>query len=163
MKMPARKLDERRRHGDLVATYGKGRHAGALATAVWLSARGLLVPPRTEWELSIALDVLDEQAPARFAEATDTRFHISISSIEWGFFFCHGSRASWIRVTEVPFVHERDDFSLMARTPPLRDLGSLVRSLEETHRIRFRRDRAAIRSSLPSSEPAIREWVVAAL
>jgi hypothetical protein len=154
MKPSLRTLDERWKRRDVVATYGKGRHAGALATAVWLSARGLLVPPRTEWELSISLDVIDEQAPVKFVDATDTRFHIAISSIEWGFFFCHHSRASWIRVTDVPFVHERDDFSLLIRTPPLRELGSLVRALEEKHRICFRREHA---------EPAIREWVVTAL
>src|SRR3954463_13483249 len=103
MKTSLRSLDERWKHRDVVATYGKGRHAGALATAVWLSARGLLVPPRTEWELSISLGVIDEQAPARFADTMDTRFHIAIASIEWGFFFCHHSRSSWIRVTDVPF------------------------------------------------------------
>jgi hypothetical protein len=163
MKSMLRALDERWKHRDGVATYGMGRHAGALATAVWASARGLLVPPRTEWELSIALDVVDAHVSPWFAETTDTRFHIAIASIEWGFYFCHHSRVSWIRVTDVPFVHERDDFSLLPRTPPLRELGTLVRALEERHRIRFRREHAAIRASLPNAEHAVREWVVGAL
>jgi hypothetical protein len=139
------------------------RHAGALATASWLSARGLLVPPRTPWEVSIALDVVDERAPATFEDTTDTRFHIAIASTEWGFYFCHHSQASWIRVTELPFAHHRDDHGLLAKVPPLRDLGVLVRSLEETYRIRFRRGYAAIRSTIEGSEPAIRAWVVDAL
>jgi hypothetical protein len=153
-------VEERWKHGDVVATYGKGRHAGALATASWLSARGLLMPPRIPWEVSIALDIVDESAPSRFVDATDTRFHVAIASTEWGFFFCHHSRASWIRVTDVPFAHERDDYMLLLQVPPLRELGRLVRSLEETYRIRFRRGYAAIRSSIPGSEAAIRAWVV---
>jgi hypothetical protein len=156
-------VEERWKRGDVVVTYGKGRHAGALATASWLSARGLLVPPRTPWEVSIALDVVDERAPAMFVDTTDTRFHIAIASTEWGFYFCHHSRASWIRVTDLPYVHHRDDHALLAKVPPLRELGVLVRSLEETYRIRFRRGCAGIRSTIEGSEPAIRAWVVDAL
>jgi hypothetical protein len=153
MKSSLRTLDERWKHPGIVATYGKGRHAGALATAVWLSARGLLVPPRAEWELSIALDV----------DAMDTRFHIAITSIEWGFYFCHHGCASWIRITDVPVVQERDDFALLSKVPPLRELGRMVRSLEETYRIHFRRQHAGIRSTIGDSEPAIREWVLTAI
>jgi hypothetical protein len=163
MKSSLRTLDERWKHPNIVATYGKGRHAGALATAVWLSARGLLVPPRTEWELSIVLDVADEHAPPGFADAMDTRLHVAIASTEWGFYFCHRGRASWIRITDVPCVQERDDFALLSSVPPLRELGRLVRSLEEKYRIHFRRTRAGIHSTLGGSEPAIREWVLTAL
>jgi len=160
MKASLRRVDERWKHPNIIESYGKGRHAGALATAVWLSARGLLVPPRAEWELSIVLDVADERTRPRFAAAMDTRFHIAIASIEWGFFFCHHSRASWIRVNDVPFVQECDDFALLSRVPPLRQLGRLVRSLEERYRINFRREHAEIYSSIGGSEPAIREWLL---
>lgn len=156
-------VDERWKHRDVVATYGKGHHAGALATASWLSARGLLVPPRAPWEVSIALDIVDERAPEEFEDTADTRFHIAIASTEWGFFFCHHSRASWIRVTELPFVHQRDDFVLIGQVPPLRELGKLVRSLEETYHLRFRRGYAAIRSTIEDAEPAVRAWVIDAL
>jgi len=159
MKTSLRVVDERWRHRDVVATYAKGRHAGALGTAAWLSGRGLLVPPRTEWEVSIELDAIDGEAPA----AADTRFHIALSSREWGFYFCHQNRASWIRVTDVPFVQERDDFMLLVKVPPLRDLGSLLRSLERTYCVRFPREHAAIRTTIPGSEPVIREWLVTAL
>ncbi len=155
--------DERWRHRDALATYGKGQHAGALATGSWLSARGLLVPPRTPWAVSIALDVINWPAPTSFTEATDTRFHVAISSTEWGFYFCHGGRASWIRITDVPFVHERDDHALLLRVPPLRALGRLVRALEATYYVRFRREHAAIRSTIAGTEAAIWEWVLADL
>ena len=158
--MPALTVDERWRHRDVVATYGKGPSAGALATATWLSERGLLVEPRTSWSVSISLDVVDSRAPAAFADAIDTRLHIAIASTEWGFFFCHHSRASWIRVLDVPFVHERDDFGLRGRVPPLRDLGVLLRALEGPHRIRFRREHASIRSTIQDAEPAVREWLL---
>jgi hypothetical protein len=154
---------ERWRQQDVAAVYSKGRYAGALATASWLSSRGLLVPPRKPWEVSIAIDVVDERAPSVFSEDKDTRFHIAIGSGEWGFFFCHYGLASWIRVIDVPFVHERDEFNLLARVPPLRGLGSLMRTLEEKYRFRFRREHAAIRSTISSSEPAIWEWVLADL
>ena len=156
-------FDERRKHGDIAATYGKGRHAGALAASSWLSGRALGVAPYARWEVSIALDVIDEKASARFQDTSDTRFHIAISSNEWGFFFCHHSRISWIRVTDVPFVHERDDYALLPSVPPLRDLGKLVQLLEERYRFRFRREHAAIRSTIPDAEENIRIWVVAAL
>jgi hypothetical protein len=110
--------------------------------------------------VSIVLDVADARAPAKLIDAIDTRLHLAITSTEWGFFFCHHSGASWIRVVDVPLVHERDDFQLRGRVPPLRDLGLLVRALEARHRIRFRREHASIRSTLPGSEPAIREWIL---
>lgn len=156
-------IDERRRHGDVGSSYGKGRHAGALASAAWLSGRGLSAPPYEKWEISIALDVVDGRPSGRFNDASDTRFHIVVASSEWGFFFCHHSRVSWIRVTDLPFVHERDDYELLPQVPPLRDLGKLVQSLEERYRIKFRREHAAIRSTIEGAEDNVRIWCVAAL
>ena len=163
MKTSTRAVAERWKYRDLVATYGQGRPAGALATAAWLSARGLLVPARTEWELSIVLGLPGELEPPALADGADTRLHIAISSAEWGFYFCHHDRASWIRVTDVPFIHQRDDFALLFKVPPLRELGSLVRALEETYSVSFCRESAAIRSTIRGSAPAIREWVTTAI
>lgn len=156
-------FDERQKHADIGATYGKGRHAGALAASSWLAGRALHVPPYARWEVSIALDVVDAKPSPVFRDTADTRFHIAIASNEWGFFFCHHSRISWIRVTDLPFVHERDDYELLSKVPPLRDLGKLVQSLEERYQLRFRREHAAIRSTIPNAEENVRIWCVAAL
>lgn len=160
MKTTAWAFDDRWQYRDLGSIPGKGRSAGSLATAAWLAARGLLVPPRTAWEVSIVLDVeAGGEGAARAAESSDTRFHIALSSTEWGFYFCHNHRASWIRITDSPFVHQRDDFALLFKIPPLRDLGRLVRTLEETYGVRFRRRHAAVRSTIANAEPIIRQWV----
>ncbi|MGN6109899.1 MAG: hypothetical protein ACTHU0_32630 [Kofleriaceae bacterium] len=158
---------ERVRHEAATAAYGnngsKGAHAGALAAAAWLSARGLLAPPSARWEISIALDALDRAAATAFDPTSATRFHVAITSTEWGFYLCHGSHSSWIRVTDVPFVHERDDFRLLRHVPPLRDLGSLLQLIEDPLDVAFRRNHASIRSSIPGAEPTIRLWVAASL
>ena len=156
-------IDERRLHDDIAATYAKGRHAGALAASAWLSARGLSVASHLHWEVSIAMDVIDEQPSARFTDTLDTRFHVAIASTEWGFYFCHHSRVSWIRVTDLPFINERDDYMLLPQVPPLRDLGRLIQTLEGKYRIRFRREHAAIRATIPDAEAAIRSWVVSSI
>lgn len=156
-------INDRSRHSELATTYGRGRHAGALAAGAWLSARGLSVAQHPRWEVAIALDVVDAQASAEVASARDTRFHIAIAASEWGFYFCHHSRASWIRVTDVPFIHERDDFELLPHVPPLRDLGQLVQRLEAKYRIQFRRKHASIKTTLPDIEQAVRIWCVAAI
>jgi hypothetical protein len=163
MKTTAWAFDDRWRYRDLAATHGKGPDAGAVAAVSWLVTLGLLVSARTRWAVSIVLDVADEGAPESLADAVDTKLHIAIASGEWGFYFCHHDRASWIRITDVPSIHQRDDFALLFKVPPLRELGKLVRWLEETYGIRFRRDRAVIRSTIEGSEPAIREWVRTAL
>src|SRR5947207_487774 len=80
-----------------------------------------------------------------FDERTDTRFRVEIYSEEWGFLFCHAGQASWIRVTDVPFVHGRDDFKLLPSMPALKDLGTLLRSVEQQHHVRFRRRNALVR------------------
>lgn len=103
-------------------------------------------------------------APARvdFDERVDSRFHIDIYAVEWGFFFCHGGRASWIRVTDIPFVHGRDDFQLLSSVVTLPDIGSMLRTVEARHGLVFQRKHALVRTNLPStSEPAIRRWIEA--
>src|SRR5690349_3802850 len=108
------------------------RTAGAMAAEMWLRQRGLSPPPTTRWHVEIALDVVHTRAPSEFDEVIATRFHLDIYLEEWGVFFCHGGNASWVRVTDVPFVHGRDDFQLLAVLPPLKDVGQLLRQLERT-------------------------------
>ncbi|MEO8705434.1 MAG: hypothetical protein ABI867_35715 [Kofleriaceae bacterium] len=139
------------------------RSAGALAAGVWLQGRGLAITAPKRWDVSVMLGVVDHLPPRSFRETHDTRFHISISADEWGFYFCHRARVSWLRITDLPFVNERDDFNLLGRVPALRDLGPLVQELEEEHRITFRRTLSAIRTNLPGAEDTIRLWVAASI
>ncbi len=111
------------------------------------------------WHVAIGLDVRDEPARASFDEQTDSRFHIEIYAEEWGFFFCHAGRASWIRVTDQPFVHMRDDYGLLALTPPLDAIGTLLRKTEQEHQLAFRRKLAFVSTSVANAEPAIRRWI----
>jgi hypothetical protein len=134
--------------------------AGALAARGWLADRALFVPT-SRWHVEIALDVRDGPAPADYNDRVDSRFHVDIYSEEWGFFFCHGGRASWIRITDVVFVHGRDDYGLIARVPALREVGMLLRALELQHKLGFRREHALVRTNLTGAEHTIRRWVEA--
>lgn len=133
---------------------------GSAAAADWLRALGVEIPG-TRWYVELALDVAAAPVRQAFDGSSDTRFHIHVYPEEWGFFFCHGSRASWIRVTERPFIHGRDDYGLLHATPLLRDLGALVRELEQRHRIELRRDLALVRTNVPGAEAPARAWVSA--
>jgi hypothetical protein len=113
------------------------------------------------WHIEIALDVSDAPALMDYDEKSATRFHLDIYSEEWGHYFCHGGRSSWIRVTDLAFVHGRDEHHLLGVTPSLRDVGQLLRHLEQKHAIRFRRDLALIRTNLAGAEPKIRQWLAA--
>lgn len=103
----------------------------------------------------------DEPVATEFDESSATRFHVSIYSEEWGVFFCHEGKWSWIRVTDLAFVHTRDDYGLLGWVPPLDQVGALVRRIERDHRVRFRRDLALVQTNLPNAEPAIRAWLAA--
>jgi len=133
--------------------------AGALAARGWLAARGVCEPATTRWHVKIVLDVIDKPARAQFDPRVDTRFRIEVFSVEWAFLFCHSGRASSIRVTDIAFVHGRDDFLLLDATPSLKELGMLLRSVEQQHGVRFRRRCALVETSLPDREAPIRKWV----
>lgn len=139
---------------------GSSTTAGMLAARTWLTARSLTAPTLTRWHATVSLGITDQRPTVELDERVDTRFRIEIYSEEWGYFFCHGGRASWIRVTDIPFVHGRDDFQLLAATPALKDLGQLLRRVEKQHGLRFRRDHALVRTNLAHAELEIRRWVL---
>jgi len=122
---------------------------GARASASWLAALGLEAVPR--WYGAIGL-----------AGNDDSHFELEIYAEEWGFEFRRGSRASWIRVTDVPFVHGRDDYDLLRETPDLLAIGQLIARLEQTQGIQLHRASATIRTNLPASVAVIREWLAQA-
>lgn len=133
--------------------------AGKLAAQAWLRSRALTPPALTPWHVEIALDVRDVPATFDCDERKDTRFRIEIYSEEWGAFLCHLGKVSWIRVTDIPFVHGRDDFGLLSVMPALKDIGSLVRSIERQHKVMFKREHALVRTNIQNAEPAVRAWV----
>jgi len=143
------------------STHQAWGNAGAMAAGSWVNDLGLTVPTGTRWHIEIQLDVIETRAPSEFDEATATRFHLDIYSEEWGFYFCHAGQCSWIRVTDQAFMHGRDDYQLLGMTPALKDIGQLVRHLEHTFGLRFRRDLALVRTNLSKAEPVLRTWIAA--
>lgn len=135
-------------------TNGISPNTGPLATAAWLLARGLASPdPR--WFLEVTLDV---SRPASDGDET-TQLRIELYSEEWGFWLRRDGKVSWVRVTDVPFVHGRDEHALLRDTPALKNIGRLVRALEERFGVQFDRGAPSIRTSLVDAEPAVREWI----
>jgi hypothetical protein len=131
-------------------------------SATWLAARGLHPPVGGRWKVTIVLDVVDPRTTTA-SSMINTRLHVLIECFEWSVFFCHGSGSSWIRVTTVPRVHERDDFELLAHVTDLRGLGSFIQRIEQRFQLRFRRPHAAIHTNLIDADQKLLLWVVAAL
>lgn len=135
--------------------------AGMLATAAWLRER-LVHSTDTGWHVEVKLDVRRAPALPVWNAHVDTRFHIEIYDNDWGFYFCHRGRVSWIRITDVAFIHVCDDFELLSATPSLRTLGTLVRKLEQVHQIQFQRDHALVETNLADPDAAmraVRRWI----
>lgn len=132
---------------------------GMRAASRWLSDRNLNATSLKRWHVEVSLATLDGPAPTNYDDRVDSRFHVDIYSEEWGFFFCHGGRASWIRVTDIPFVHGHDDFGLLARTSALGDIGGLLRAVEKQHGLAFKRNHALVRTNIASAESSIRAWI----
>ena len=132
-----------------------GMTTGALASAAWCVARNVF-PRLPRWNVDICLD--NVPGADRDAAPIDARFTLEIFNDEWGFRFLRGTEASWIRVTDVAFIHGRDDFELLRRTPKLESIGVLVRALEANHEIRFDRTRPLIRSSFDGADRIV-SWV----
>ena len=136
---------------------GLSPNTGPLASARWLVARDLF-PKEPKWFVEVMLRTADAIADL-LDEGTASQARIEIYAEEWGFAFRHAGKLSWIRVTDVPFVHGRDEHELLGEIPPLADLGALVRVLEDRHGLRFDRAAPWIRTSLVGAEPTIREWI----
>lgn len=121
------------------------QNTGALATAAWCLARGIF-PQDNLWFVEIAL------------AAGASRFTIEIYASEWGFALEHDDRTSWIRVTDIPFVHGRDDFELLAVASSLSQMRGVLAAIEAQHAVTFSRE-AVVRTNIEDALPAIRDWV----
>ncbi len=141
-----------------LGTAGISRNTGPLASAAWLIERGLTADDAS-WFVEVTLARSGGRLLHGIEQAPATHLAIEIHASEWGYLFRHDGRTSWIRVTDVPFVHGRDDFALLAATPRLEDMGELVRAIERQHRIELDRYAPWIRTSIIDAEPAIREWI----
>ncbi len=119
---------------------------GAQAAARWLAGLKLETLPR--WYVEII--VLANHGAT---------FDLNVYAEEWGFEFRHGNRASSIRVTDIPFVHGRDDFVLLARTPELLTIRAFMTEVELEHGLVFDRATASVRTNVPHAEAAIRAWL----
>lgn len=146
--------------GVVASAGGSSASAASVITEALARARGATPPAHTRWHVEIALDTSNVRPPSEFDETIATRFQLDIYSEEWGVFFCHQGRSSWIRTADAVFVHGRDDFQLLGIVPPLEDLGRLLRHVEQQQRITFQRQHAAIRTNLPNAELTIRAWVL---
>jgi len=120
---------------------------GAEASARWLVLLGLV--PAPQWYAEIAI-----------GGAGEPRFCLDIYAAEWGFSFHHAGRASWIRVTDIPFVHGRDDFRLLSEAGDLAAVSALIARLETEHAIQLPRTDVEIRTNLANATDAIRAWLV---
>ncbi len=149
----------RSRSTTLSAGPQEGSGLGMRAASGWLEERRIRDPSLKRWHVEVSLATTDGPAPINYDDRIDTRFHVDIYSEEWGFFFCHAGRASWIRVTDIPFVHGRDDFKLLSLTPRLSDVSQLLRSIETQHQLAFKRKHALVRTNIAGAETAIRTWV----
>ena len=119
---------------------------GAEAAHRWRLALGLASVPHWFAEIAIPAD-------------RDAQFDLHLYAEEWGFTFARASRTSWIRVTDIAFVHGRDDHGLLARTPDLLAIHLLLAELERAHGLAFHRDTASVRTNLPDATNVIREWI----
>jgi hypothetical protein len=137
---------------------GLRANTGPMASAAWLAERELY-PRVPRWSVAIAIGTGAETPPVDFDPTAATRLQLEIYAEEWGFLFCHGGLVSWIRITDVPFVHGRDEHALLNATPTLKRIGQLLYTLEHRFVIRFDRRAAAVRSTLERSERAIRTWI----
>lgn len=77
---------------------------GSRASAAWLEQRGLDARQTPHWYVEITL-------AARHA-SDEVAFELNIYPEEWGYVLRAGSRVSSIRVTDVVFVHGKDDYSV---------------------------------------------------
>lgn len=135
-----------RQRGDTLEQLRVFTTAGAEDAERWLHARELPRPPH--WHVELVLPSSDA-----------TWFELSIYAEEWGFAFHHDGKSSWVRITDIAFVHGRDDFSLFGRTPALEAIGTLIAELEAEHAIAFHRDAATIRTNVPGAPEATRAWL----
>jgi hypothetical protein len=123
---------------------------GAAASNRWLADRRL-ESTASHWYVEITIDT----------DVLDVRFELNIYPEEWGFVFRYGRRVSSIRITDVAFVHGRDEHQLLSKTPPLERIGELLADLEQRYGVTFAHKSAIVKSNLIRATATIRPWLLA--
>lgn len=129
---------------------GLPANAGILASAGWLAARGLFIPPDRPWHVGVTLPVVGSH---------DSSLSLHIRNDDWTVAFEHAAKRSAILIKEVAPVADPDEHNLAGLVPPLKELGVLLRDLEQRFEIRFARTSPVIETSIAGAEPIIRAWV----
>lgn len=122
-------------------------HHGRDEAAAWLRSLGLKALGRWHVEITLASGA--------------SRFHVYVYAEEWGFAFHHARQSSWIRVTDIPFVHGRDDFRLIREAVALTELRDLLDRLELEHDLAFARSTAVVRTNVTGAAASVRRWLQA--
>lgn len=120
---------------------------GAEESDRWLLALGLPTVPRWHAEIEIAA-------------GAHSKLLLNIYAEEWGYVFHHDGRDSWIRITDIPFVHGRDNFDLLPRTADLLAINVMASELEAEHGLELDRANATIRTNIPNAAEIIRDWLI---
>jgi hypothetical protein len=123
---------------------------GSEQTSRWLEQRGLDASGYEHWFVEIRLAATGDE-PATLG--------LNIYPAEWGLVVRHGASMSAIRVTDKPFVHDRDDLGLADRVRSLDDIGSVVSHVEVTRFLRFSRYQAHVRSNFIRATSVVRTWL----
>jgi hypothetical protein len=129
---------------------------GATAVSRWLRENGL-EPATTDWRATIVLPVMLHDVVTD--QPTETRLEVELEPDKWRLCFSHAGRTSRIRVADMAAVDGCDDHDLLVITPQLRDLGRLLRHLEQRHALRFHRDSAEVRTEHPTIKDAALRWL----
>ena len=129
---------------------------GSNAVSQWLRENGLDVAA-DGWRATIVLPIAVHDVLA--GSAAETRLEVELEPDKWGLCFSHAGRTSRIRVADMAAVDGCDDHDLLVITPQLRDLGRLLRHLEERHAVRFHRDSAEVRTEHAPIKDAALRWL----
>lgn len=123
---------------------------GARAAATWAAQVGLDVAGTPHWYVEICLHT----------DPNDAQLDLNIYPEEWGVVFRRGNRVSSIRVTDVPFVHGKDDHGLLTGFPELAQFDELLAGLERRYDLVFQRTQPAVRSNLRRALAGVRPWLI---
>ena len=63
-------------------------------------------------------------------------------------------------MTDIAFVRGPDQFTLLARTPDLLAINTLITALAAEHGVVFQRATATIRANVPNASEVVREWLL---